>query len=274
MRHSIVGFATAIAVVASIASAGESGVATAKVLLSIEPLLIDSAGIHPMTGAEQGLLETEDTGSYNQVIRLGPDATSAVAFKLAYKMSEKRMIQLRLERTLERRGSRETLPPIEHEIEPTGVWTTTLLQETGQGGRIDLRVLPVIRADVADEAFSGKKLMTMRLKEGPLVQFGGGSADRVVFRDVNVIGSGLAMGITSVGVVKLALEPFPGAKECGWVRGHVLSFSFGPFSYKAWSILSILPEDPSRPGKGWKLFGVLEPNASTEGFWSNFEPHP
>jgi hypothetical protein len=78
-----------------------------------------------------------------------------------------------------------------------------------------------------------------------------------------------------VGVVKLHLSLFPGSSPCGWVRGTTLTFQFGDKEFRAWSTQPLLPDDAARPGKGWTVFGVLEPDPSlksSDAYYGSFDP--
>jgi hypothetical protein len=260
------------------ARASEPELERTKILLDIEPLLIDSRGIHPMGAPVLVNPPIEEGSAETGWINLGADDTNRVQYTVNYcrrrgdpfcgeaQPNQEGKIRVRLERKLLRGESEEKLAPLDHEMEPTDVWTATLLKDTGRGGRLDLRLVPIIGSETSDEPF-GKQLMELRLQGGPLLQFNKSGPDRVIFDGLGVGGKAIFMGIPGVGVVTLAAEPFPGAKECGWVRGHVMSFSFGDLKFKAWSAVQILPEDRNRPGKGWTIFGVLKPNVSERGFY-------
>ena len=226
----------------------------ASILLSIEPLLVDADGIHPLTGARTDLVPFNTWGEHHNILRVGEAGETSIYYVLTYKAGAGNRIQLRLERR------RPPMSAIEHEMTPMEAWSTTLLADTGRGGRLDLRVVPVLRARAANEPFDTSRFY-MRLLGGPLIRYGGvAREDRVIFRELNGGGQGLAMGIPELGIVRLSTNKFPGSTACGWVRGHDLSFHLGEQHFKAWSTIPILPEDPDRPGKGWILYGVLEPN--------------
>ena len=162
-------------------------------------------------------------------------------------------------------------------ISPLGSWNTTVLEDTGRGGRIELRVVPVLREQAVDETFDARSI-GMNVSGGPLVQFGETDREhRVIFREVNVggRGSGLSLGLPGVGVAKLHFQRFPGAEEVGWVRGRTLHFELDGKRFQIWSTETILPEDRGRPGKGWVLYGLLEPDAGLDrGHYGGFPVNP
>lgn len=236
-----------------------------SILLSIEPVLMDSEGMHPQVDAASDLIPVSSGGSYHQLIQLGALREDRLLIVLSYRMTPAGLIALTLNRSIRSAGKEDRLPLIEKEISPLDSWRATLLEDTGKGGRLDLRVVPVLRRDVEDEPLDSA-MLRMHLKGGPLVQYGETpDQDRVLFREVNIEGStGLSFGIPGVGTIRLSTRRLKGADTCGWIRGHRLYFSMAGRDYSIWSTRMILPEDQDRPGKGWILFGELRPWSSSE----------
>jgi hypothetical protein len=246
-----------------------------RIFLSIEPVLVRGSAIEPLSAPSSDLILVKEWGAHHQLIRLGDDDDVLMRYKLEFRVVSPETLRLTLDRYP---GGEEqsALPTVEKTISVLDAWRTPLVERTTDGGRIDLRVTPVIRAPVDDVPFSEGRLM-MSFKGGPLVVYGDrASADRVIFREVNVGGTrGLNLGVSGVGTVQLSIDPFDGAEPCGWIRGHRLSCDLGGHDMALWSTVQILPEDSMRPGKGWTVYGRLEPDATRgemDGFYGSFDP--
>ena len=242
----------------------------AKVLLSIESLLVDADGVHPLLGPAQELHEATPGGSFLQTIALA-DSTR-LFFTIGYSMSAPDRIDLNLQRTIVRNGKERKLPDVRHAMSPFESWTTPL-SEGGTSEDLRLRVAPVFRAVSDDEPF-GEASLGMQVYGGPFVLHGARpSDDRVVFRAVNVPGgAGLSLGVPGVGVLLVSPRRFPGSTPCGWIRGVELYGALGGREFSIFSTREILPEDYSRPGKGWILYGKFEPGEVGDGFYGGFDP--
>jgi hypothetical protein len=248
----------------------------AKIMLGIEPVLIDASGLHPLAGAtDSSRVELGNGGAFHQTVALEPDRSDVLVYKLAYTRLGEDRIKLTLERSRERSGKNETLPSSQVVISMLETWSTTLFDDSARQRRVVLRVLPELRTQVDDEPLNADRFV-MRLYGGPLTQYGRSAADdRVIFRAVNMDGAGVEFGIPGFGVARLHLKPFPGATKVGWVRGTTMSFELGGQSFQAWSVREILPEDPERPGKGWVLYGALVPSSEARdqaGYYGGFQP--
>jgi hypothetical protein len=252
---------------------------TPRIFLSIEPVLIRGSAIEPLNAPSSDLILVDEWGELHQIIRLGENDDVLMRYKLEFRVESPETLRLTLDRYP---GGDEhaALPTVEKTISVLDAWRTPLVERTTDGGRIDLRVTPVIRAPVDDAPFSEGRLM-MNFKGGPLVVYGDrASTDRVIFREINVGGArGLRLGVSGVGTVFLSVDPFDGAEPCGWIRGYRLSCGLGGHDIALWSTVQILPEDSMRPGKGWTVYGRLEPDASMgemDGFYGSFDPqvHP
>lgn len=246
-----------------------------QIFLSIEPVVVKGSSIEPLNAPSSELVHVNTWGAHHQNIRLSADAEMLMYYKLEYRLESPDTLHLTLER-FPSDSIKESMPTIEHRISVLDAWRTTLLERTGDGRRIELRVTPVIRGAVDDEPF-GESRLNMHFKGGPLVLYGDGPPDdRVIFRALNVGGTrGLRLGLRGVGQVQLSIDPFEGAAECGWVRGHQAYCKLGDAAMGIWSVTQILPEDALRPGKGWKLYGKLDPDPSLgylDGFYGSFAP--
>jgi hypothetical protein len=259
-------------------SSSAGSTSPAKVLLSIEPVLVDAGGLHPLTGTtDWARLELGSGGAQNQVLELEPDRSDLLIYRLAFDPAGEDRIRLKLERSRERRGAKETLSPIETTISVLDMWSDTIFEDPARRRRIVLRVVPELRVPADDEPLDSGRFV-MRLYGGPLIKFGrrGESANEVVFSQVNMGGAGVEFGIPGFGVIRLHLKPFPGAAKVGWVRGTTMGFDLGGASFQAWSVKEILPEDPERPGKGWILYGALAPWSDAHrpdgSYYGGFDP--
>jgi len=246
-----------------------------RIFLSIEPVLVHGSDILPLNAPSSELILVNDWGAHYQNIRLGTDKQLLMYYKLEFKVESPDTLRLKLERFPQGPGA-QSMPVIEETISVLDAWRATLLERTGDGGRIELRVTPVIRGAVDDEPFGAGRLK-MHFDGGPLIVHGENAPDdRVVFREVNVgAARGLRLGVSGVGTIKLSIDRFEGSSECGWVRGFRLYCKLGDTAFGLWSTTQIMPEDPLRPGKGWVLYGELEPDPSMgylDGFYGSFEP--
>ena len=247
---------------------------TAEIKLEIEALLIDSTGIHPLDPPNAQLAGLP--GSSHRVLRLGEGSERNLIYILRYELTDEGALDLSLERKLYRHDTLDRELPVEkHRMAVTESWTTTIMEDVGTGGRLILRVSPLIRPAVKDEPFDSTRL-GMTVMGGPMILYGADSdEDRVVFREVNVSGTaGLSLGVPGVGRFKIAPREFPGAVDCGWVRGHRWKVSVDGNDLGGWSTVQILPDDPRRPGAGWILYGAFEPDSVERGFYGglDFEP--
>lgn len=242
----------------------------AKVLLSIEPLLVDARGVHPLRGPEDELHEAKPGGAFHHVIELADSAV--LVYAIRYSMPAADRIELTLERTVAKNGQERKLPDVRHTMSPFESWTTSL-SESGAAEDLRLRIAPVFEAASQDEPFVESSL-GMQVYGGPLILYGSQrSDDRVVFRGVNVPGAaGLSLGVPGVGVFNVSARPFPGSAPCGWIRGVVLYGSLAGQNFSIFSTREILPEDRSRPGMGWILYGKLEQVTVDEGYYGGFDP--
>jgi len=247
-----------------------SGPRAAKVLLSIEPLLIDAQGVHPLRGPEDELHEAGPGGAFYQTIALADSAS--LVYSIRYSMSSADRIDLMLERKIEKSGQVRKLPDVRHAMSPFESWTTSL-SENGSAEDLRLRVAPVFEAVSQDEPF-GESILGMQVYGGPFILYGSKSSDdRVIHRVVNVPGvTSLSVGVPGVGVFNLSPRPFPGSARCGWIRGMELYGSLEGRGFSVFSTREILPEDRSRPGKGWILYGKLERVEVDNGFYGVFDP--
>jgi hypothetical protein len=259
-----------------LAESSEPNRPKAAVLLEIEPLFVDPDGIHPLYKWPIDLMEAKG-GSYSGVVDLGPRKQASLIFKLAHERVDQDKIRLTLSRMFYR-GEKldKEMPAIHHEMGVYEAWSTTMLEVPDQNARVDLRVTPVLRPPVVDEPFDSMSL-GMWLEGGPLIQIGKTvQEDRVIFRAVNVVaGDGLSLGIPGTGEVNLLARRFPGSVPCGWIRGTRLEFELAGQSFTLLSSRPILPEDPTRPGGGWVVYGTVNPNPNREvgkGFYSSFSP--
>ena len=269
LRFALVGSAIALAGVVPAAEPAP------RIFLGIEPVLVRGSKIEPLNAPSSDLILVNEWGAHHQLIRLGEDDDVLMRYKLEFRVESPETLRLTLDRYP---GGEEqsALPTVETTISVLDAWRTTLVERTADGGRIELRVTPVIRAPVDDLPFSEGRLM-MSFNGGPLVVYGDrASTDRVIFREVNVGGTrGLRLGVSGVGTVHLSIDPFDGAEPCGWIRGYRLSCGLGGHDIALWSTVQILPEDPRRPGKGWTVYGRLEPDTSRgemDGFYGSFDP--
>jgi hypothetical protein len=247
-----------------------------KIMLSIEPVLVDENGLHPLTGTtDWSRVELGLGGAFHQIVELEADRSDLLVYKLGYEPLDGDRIKLTLERTRERGGGREVLPPAEAVISLLDTWSTSLFDDPVRKRRVVLRLLPELRVQADDEPLDASRFV-MRLYGGPLIRYGRREeGSRVVFSVVNTGGAGLEFGVPEIGVVRIHLRPFPGATRVGWVRGTTMSFDLGGQSFQAWSVKEILPEDPDRPGKGWVLYGALLPLSearSSGGYYGGFQP--
>jgi len=248
-----------------------------KVMLSVEPVLVDADGLHPMTGTtDDARVELGIGGAHFQTVMLEDDRSDLLIYKLSYQPLPGDRIKLKLERSRVRRGQAdEVLPPQDAEISVLEMWSATLLDDSQRKRRLVLRVVPELRVQTDDEQMDSSRFL-MHLADGPLVRFGARAEDdRVVFRAINAGGAGLEFGIPGFGVVRIHLRPFPGATQVGRVLGTTMYFKVGGQGFQAWSAKEILPEDPARPGTGWILYGALLPPSAgqtTDGYYGNFQP--
>ena len=278
MRSASVAIVTTVLAAALLATRSDAGDASrSKTILSIEAVLVDANGLHPLTGTtDGGRVELRFGGARHQIIELESDRSDLLVYKLSFAPMSGDRIKLTLERTRVRRGAKEeVLPQQEAVISVLDAWTTTLLDDTARKRRVVLRVLPELRVPVEDEPLEEHRFL-MQLEGGPLVRYGRSrEEDRIVFRAVNSDGSGMEFGVPGFGVIRLHLRPFPGATRVGWIRGRTMSFTVDGQEFQAWSLKEILPEDPARPGKGWVLYGALSPASEArfpDGYYGSFQP--
>lgn len=270
----------ALACVLSAAAAAGAGTvrpepASVSYAVEIEPLLRTSDGLRTMKSVTMPPLPAEG-GALQSVWRLGPTEEDLLLWRVECRREGERL-KLTVGGTLRRGGTVKELEEVHHEMGLLDAWVTKLWD--GPEGRLDLRILVLVQRLVEDAPLSEGRIK-MWTKGGPLVLLARdgveGERDEVVFRDVT--GGdvrGFRFGVPGLGVVKLAVEPFAGAAPCGSVRGHRLSATLGGRELALWSLVPILPEDPSRPGAGWTLYGTLEPEkqgAPTEAFHGGFVP--
>jgi len=246
-----------------------------RIFLSVEPVVVEGSTIEPLNAPSSALILVNAGGTHHQNIQLDPGDEPLMYYKLGFRLESPGTLSLKLER-FPHESIKEPMPVIEKTISVLDAWRTTLLERTGDGRSIELRVIPVIRGAVDDERFAESRYK-MNFHGGPLVLYGESAPeDQVIFREVNIGGlRGLHLGVRGVGEVRLSIDPFKGATECGWVRGHQAYCKLGDASLGIWSNSLILPEDPERPGKGWKLYGELEPDSEIgylDGFYGGFEP--
>jgi hypothetical protein len=237
----------------------------ARVSLTIELLLVDGDGIRLLRSEE---VDLGRGGAHHQTLKLGRDGKSSLVLRLAYQPAAPSTIQLDLERSIVGDDGARDLGSESRTISAFDAWSTTLLEDSGLGGRLELRVVPFVRESIDDQPLQEQSLR-MYFDKGPLIAFGERvEDDRLVFREINVAGTdGLRLGIPQTGIVKLSHRPFAGSRPCGWVRDHRLAFRVGEREYGVWSAAEILPADRSRPGKGWTLYCELLSDASLESGW-------
>jgi hypothetical protein len=265
-------------------SAAAADVPQTDVALNLEYLLVDSSGVHPMDTHE---VHIRYGGGFHKSIKLDDEKRGGEVLicSLGYRMIEPDKIELTLEReVVQGPENKRKLPSVVKTISTLESWITTIFDEDDSlGGKLVLRVVPMLRQKIFDEDF-GSWRVPMRLANGPLVEYIKGQPDqmdlhqdRVHHRAVNGGGVGLRFGILNFGVVRVSHYRFAGAKPCGWVRKARYYFRVGGRSFGGWSDMEILPEDPDRPGKGWALYCTLDPDptlASHEGraFYGGFDP--
>ena len=242
--------------------------------LWIEPLLIEPSGIHPLQGATAEPTEVGDGGAQSMIIKLGGSGDRRLLFKLGYEALGTDHVRLTLDRSIfQGKETLESLPPVTHTLGPLDSWTTTVLEDTRTSSRIDLRVVTIIRPRIEDIPFDSGQFF-MHMEGGPLIEYrydeNDEHLDQVIFREVNTGGTWFRLGIKGVGLITLGLRQFPGSTACGRIQGHEMSFEIGSRAYAIYSLKSILPDDPARPGGGWILYGKLDPKADVgRGFYGS-----
>lgn len=248
----------------------EFNVSSQKTALSLrmESLLVDSDGIHPLHQASfyDDPVEIGKGGSFKGTVFLGKDRDSRLIYVLAYRPTPNGQIRLNLQRSLHRNEKEaEALPDITHLMDPVEAWTVTVLEDKESRSEVRLRVVPIIRPAVENVPLDSDRLK-MWLQGGPLIQYNASAEeDRVIFRAVNIKGGRtLRFGIPGAGEIRLGLAKLPGTAPCGFVRGHLLQFFLGGHIYAVYSEREILPDDPSRPGGGWTIYGAIDPEVRIE----------
>ena len=266
---------------ASFAAAADA-VPQTDVVLNLELLLVKPEGIYLIRTSEPKI---GHGGISHSMVKLEEDdpAGDLLVYSLAYRMSGPDRIKLALRREVGRGPDplRE-LPAVTETISTLESWTTTVLEEDDRlGGKLILRVVPMLRQREFDEDFDSWRT-PMLLAGGPLLEYVEHQADhpynfqdQVIFREVNLGGLGLEMGIQQVGIVRLSHFRFSGATTCGWVRGGRYFFAVGGHSFGGWSETPILPDDTERSEKGWTLYCTLKEDSEIRGYYGNFDPtHP
>jgi len=285
-------FVLVLALAGASAGAGDLGAPLhdAVVRVRLTQLLVDAqGGIHPLEEPILGQVALElqgdgAGGGWNGSIDLGGEGRARIDYFVRHKPTRGGAHHVTLERTLVRGGKEEKLPPLEHDLHPLSSWAPTLVEEPGKG-RVVLLVTPEIQQATQDVVLESARIV-MWVRRGimielPTLEPGGapGAEPKILypaairFMNVNGWGRGLQMGLVGIGMAKVAVEPFPGAERCGWVRGHTMEFELGGRKFRTMSDTLILPDDPTRPGKGWTLFGKLEPDPQQkQAVYGPFEP--
>jgi hypothetical protein len=262
------------------AGAAAEGVES-DVLLNIELLLSTPSGTRLVSTSEA---KVGHGGAHHQAVKLDEDDPESpfLIYVLGYKMRGADRIDLGVKREVARGTDRNELPVLTQTISPMGSWTTELGEFEGLNGKLTLRVVPMLRERKFDEDFSSWR-PPMRLSGGTLVEYRERdpdqphqSQDRVLFRAINGGGVGVELGVPDVGRIRLSHFRFPGATECGWVRGTSYLFRVAGRLFQGWSESEILPQDPSRPGRGWTLYCTVDSNLdrtpSGGDYYGKFDP--
>lgn len=277
LARRIVGIATLLLAAGSPRAGDLDGVlAKAVVRVRAMQIFIDAQGeLHPLSEpvVSQIALEIQGDGQgggWIGGIKLGgKNGGAELEYDLQYTPAKQGAHHIVLKRTMVRDGKKVDLPELVHDLDPLSSWTPTLVEDAGNGGRVVLKVTPEIE-QASDDVTLDSCEIKFWMRRAIVIDLGkpGKPEERrepkVVFTNINSWGAGLSMGIPGLGVLKVGVRPFGGAKPCGWVRGHTMTFELGGRKYQGMSDTLILPEDPSRPGKGWTLYGVVDPDPKRE----------